>query len=47
MESSKYLNINMYFIGMLGSGKSSVINRIVNNSFSEVYNMTTEMTYLY
>ncbi len=44
MDEKKNIHINLYFIGMLGTGKSSIINRIVNNSFSFVYNMTTEIT---
>ena len=32
------------FIGMSGSGKTSIINRLVNNSFSQIYNPTFEMT---
>ena len=44
MDEKKNIHIYLYFIGMLGSGKSSIINRLVNNTFSFVYNMTTEIT---
>jgi GTPase SAR1 family protein len=37
--------LNIAFLGLTASGKSSIINRLVNRSFYEVYNPTLLKTY--
>lgn len=32
------------FIGMTGSGKTSIINRLVNNCFTDIYDPTYQKT---
>lgn len=36
-------NKKITFIGMSGAGKTAIINKLVNNSFSSVYNPTLEI----
>jgi GTPase SAR1 family protein len=43
-EINKEIKFKITFIGMSGSGKTSIINRLINNSFSETYNPTLEKT---
>jgi GTPase SAR1 family protein len=43
-ETIKEIKFKITFIGMSGSGKTSIINRLINNSFSETYNPTLEKT---
>lgn len=31
------------FIGMSGSGKTSIINKLINNCFSSVYDQTLDL----
>jgi GTPase SAR1 family protein len=40
------INYKLYFLGKLQSGKTSIINRLVNNSFIYHYNTTDEITYI-
>ncbi len=45
-KETKISNIlNIAFLGLTASGKSSIINRLVNRSFYEVYNPTLLKTY--
>ncbi len=44
MEKNINLQVKIFFLGMLSSGKTQIINRIVNNSFSAIYNSTVDMT---
>jgi GTPase SAR1 family protein len=43
-EENKENKYKITFIGMSGSGKTSIINRLINNSFSDLYNPTLEKT---
>jgi GTPase SAR1 family protein len=38
------INYKIYFLGKMSSGKTSIINRLVNNSFLYEYNMTEEIS---
>jgi GTPase SAR1 family protein len=38
------INYKLYFLGKLQSGKTSIINRLVNNSFLYDYTTTDEIT---
>ena len=44
-----YKKIEIFRVTVLGSagiGKSAIINRLVNNSFSAIYEPTYEITYI-
>ena len=36
--------IKVVFVGSAGVGKTQIINRIINNNFSSVYDPTMEIT---
>jgi len=46
-DFSKITPIKIVFIGSAGVGKTQLINRIINNNFSSVYEPTIEMTYIF
>jgi len=46
-DFSKITPIKIVFIGSAGVGKTQLINRIINNNFSSVYEPTMEMTYIF
>ena len=45
MSSREPLDIKIILLGECGVGKTSIINRFINNEFSSIYETTGSMTY--